>query len=54
VALGSTIFLAAARNGSGEASPAELGSSQPELTRWLDRQDPEETATLGYSAVSPI
>lgn len=40
VALGSTIFLAAARSGSGEALRRELGSSQPELTHWLDRQVP--------------
>lgn len=40
VALGSTIFLAASRSGSGEALRAELAASQPELTRWLDRQVP--------------
>ena len=40
VALGSTIFLAAARSGSGDALRAELAASQPELTRWLDRQIP--------------
>src|SRR3954470_16214714 len=40
VALGSTIFLAASRSGSGEALRAELASSQPELTRWLDRRVP--------------
>jgi L-threonate 2-dehydrogenase len=40
VAMGSTIFLAAARSGSGEALRSELATSQPELTRWLDRQVP--------------
>ena len=40
VALGSIIFLAAERSGSGEALRAELGKSQPELTKWLDRQLP--------------